>query len=119
MVLQGQRFERPQAFDALEYLKTSLATLPRKYSLDVLLKTDLATAQREMFSEFGVLEAETHGVRLRSRVDDIDWAARELARLPIEFEVGAPEAMRRALRRLGRRLIGRSGRRGQCEVQAD
>jgi predicted DNA-binding transcriptional regulator YafY len=47
-------FERPKSFDALAYLKGSIARLPRAHGVEVLLATDLATAQRELFSAFGV-----------------------------------------------------------------
>jgi predicted DNA-binding transcriptional regulator YafY len=99
------QFERPKSFDALAYLKGSIARLPRAHSVEVFLATDLATAQRELFSAFGVLECVDGGVLLRSQADDLDWFSRELARLPFDFKVRSPAALRHAVARSGRRLI--------------
>lgn len=57
-----------------------------------------------MFDAIGLLEAVDGGVRLQAQADDLDWFARELARLPFDFEVRAPEALRGAMRALGTRL---------------
>jgi predicted DNA-binding transcriptional regulator YafY len=98
-------FQRPSAFDALEYLKQSIATLPRAHSVEVLLATDLATAQRELFSAFGVLEWVGDGVLLRSQADDLHWFARELSRMPFDFKVRSPTALGAAVVLAGRRLL--------------
>jgi predicted DNA-binding transcriptional regulator YafY len=99
------RFERPTGFDALQYLKQSIATLPRAHSVEVFLATDLATAQRELFSAFGVLEWVGDGVLLRSQADDLKWFARELSRLPFDFQVRSPTALSAAVASAGRRLV--------------
>ncbi len=99
------RFERPRDFDALDYLKQSVAMIARTHSIEVLLDTDLMTAQRELFSAFGVIEWTGNQVLLRSQADDLNWFARELARLPFDFSVIKPAALRRALAREGNRLI--------------
>jgi predicted DNA-binding transcriptional regulator YafY len=98
-------FQRPSAFDALEYLKQSIATLPRAHSVEVLLATDLATAQRELFSAFDVLEWVGDGVLLRSQADDLHWFARELSRMPFDFKVRSPTALGAAVVLAGRRLL--------------
>ncbi len=104
----AERFGRPEGFDVLEHLRGAVATLPRAHAVCVLLKTDLAAAQRAIVPAFGVLEwageSPEGGVLMRSQVDDLDWCARELARLPFAFEVRAPEALSAALRELARRL---------------
>ena len=92
-------------FDALEYLKQSVATLPRAYAREVLLATDLMTAQRELFSAFGVIEWTGQDVLLRSQADDLNWFARELARLPFDFKVVKPAALRRELEKESKRLV--------------
>jgi predicted DNA-binding transcriptional regulator YafY len=108
--LVAERFTRPEGFDALAHLVHSVATLPRTFSVEVLLKTDLQTAQRELFPAVGVLEWEGSGVLLRGEVDSLPWFARELARLPFEFEIREPKALRRALRIMARRLLARTAR---------
>jgi predicted DNA-binding transcriptional regulator YafY len=99
------RFDRPASFDALAYLKESIATLPRAHRIEVVLATDLAAAQREMVSGFGVLEWTGDGVLLRSQADDLDWFALQLARLPFDFRVRSPAALRVAVASMGRRLV--------------
>ena len=99
-----QSFGRPEHFDALAHLAFSLATLPRAHAIEVLLHTDLATARREVFDAIGLLQADDNGVRLLAQADDLDWFARELARLPFAFEVRAPDALREAVRALCTRL---------------
>jgi predicted DNA-binding transcriptional regulator YafY len=103
------RFLRPPGFDALAHLTFSLATLPRAFAVEVLLATDMDTARRELFPTAGVLEWTAAGVLLRSQVDDLDWFARELARLPCEIEVRQPPGLRAAVAAHARRLLRRAG----------
>src|SRR5688572_28960704 len=105
------RFERPADFDALDYLKKSIAMIPRAHSVEVLLDTDLATAQKELVASVGVLEWTGEGVLLRAQADDLNWIARELARLPFDFSVRAPSGLRTALLRAGQRLTRMAGSR--------
>ncbi len=97
-------FGRPEGFDVLAYLKTTLAELPRAHAVEVLLDTDLATARRSLFVEMGVPEAAARGVRLKVQADDLEWVARELARLPCGFRVVKPVALKRALAAHAQRL---------------
>jgi predicted DNA-binding transcriptional regulator YafY len=98
-------FGRPEEFDALDHLERSVATMPRAHAVDVLLYTDLDRARRATFDAFGVLTPEGEAVRLSAQTDDLDWFARELARLPFDFAVLSPPALRAALRRQGARLV--------------
>lgn len=98
------RFERPEKFDALDYLRQSIVRIPRAHAIEVLLDTDLATAQREVVWTLGLLEWTDKGVLLRAQVEDLNWCARELARLPFAFRVIAPAGLRAALGRMARRL---------------
>src|SRR6185369_16687987 len=41
-------FERPNQFDPLAYIMQAIATLPRKFAFELLLKTDIDTAQKEV-----------------------------------------------------------------------
>lgn len=90
-------FGRPEGFDILAHLVSSMATLSRTHAIEVLLHTDIATAQRETFDTIGVLEPAGDGTLLFAQADDLAWFARELSRLPFEFEIRQPEALRAAL----------------------
>jgi predicted DNA-binding transcriptional regulator YafY len=97
-------FVRPEGFDASEYLTRAMATLPRAIEVEVLLRTDLATAKRELHPTFGIPEPCDGGVMLKGSADELDWYARELARLPFRFEVRTPDALRQELANLAREL---------------
>ena len=90
-------FGRPKGFDVLAYLQTSIAQLPRAYAVEVLLKTDLATACRAVFAEMGTPAETPRGVLLKIQADELEWVARELSRLPFGFRILKPAALRRAL----------------------
>ena len=97
-------FTRPRDFNALEYLKMMLGTQPAAHPVEVLLETDLLSAQRALYYAAGDLESVGDGVVLRSQVDDLDWFARELARLPFDMRIREPVALREALGRHAGRL---------------
>ncbi|AKI98984.1 putative DNA-binding transcriptional regulator YafY [Archangium gephyra] len=103
-------FSRPEGFDALAHLTLSVATLPREFTVEVLLETDLAAARRQVFPAFGVLEEVAGGVLLRGQTDDLGWFARELARLPFSFEIHRPDALREELAARARRLLQQATR---------
>jgi len=52
----------------------------------------------------GVLECVDEGVLLRAQADNLDWIARELARLPFDFRVRSPSALRAEIVKIGKRL---------------
>ncbi len=106
---QPKSFGRPPGFDVLGHLARSIALLPRAHAVEVLLETDLADARRAVFVELGELTAAPRGVRLHAQADDLDWMARELARLPFAFRIVKPAALRRALAAHGRALVTRAG----------
>jgi len=98
------RFERPADFDALAYLRQSIATIPRAHAVEVLFETDLATAQKWLVPYVGVLECVDAGVLLRAQADNLHWIAHELARLPFEFRIRTPAALRAEIVKISRRL---------------
>ncbi|MFJ2987330.1 helix-turn-helix transcriptional regulator [Collimonas sp. NPDC087041] len=100
-----QTFTRPADFDALAYLALSVAAMPRAFAVEVLLKTDLKTAREQLFDAAGLFEQTADGVLLHNQSDDLDWFARELARLPFAFEIRHPPALRDALKACASRLL--------------
>ena len=93
-------FERPENFDASAYLERAMATLPRAIPVEVLLKTDMAAAQRELTPTLGLPEQVTEGILVHGSADELDWYARELMRLPFPFEVRSPVELKRMLAKL-------------------
>jgi predicted DNA-binding transcriptional regulator YafY len=102
-------FARPQGFDALDYLRRSMATMPRAHPVEVLLKTDLKTASSHFFDAIGVFEQTDDGVVLRCSTDHVDWFAAHLASMPFDFVVRSPDALRSSLAKLGERLLRMAG----------
>jgi predicted DNA-binding transcriptional regulator YafY len=98
-------FDRPEHFDAAAHILQAIATLPRQFTFEVLLRTDSLTAQHEICEMLGLLEPCEEGVLLRGTVDDMDWLALQLARLPFAFVVREPEPLRAALRRRAEALM--------------
>ena len=99
-----RRFVRPDGFDASEYLSRAMATLPRAIPTEVWVQTDTDCAKREMTPALGIVEPEGTGVVVKGSVDDLEWYARELMRLPFRFEVRAPYALHATVGRLAREL---------------
>jgi len=102
-------FGRPEGFDALAHLRHSIATMPRTHPVEVRFAADLATARRFLFEAIGVFEPDGDGTLLSAQTDHLDWFARELARLPFDFEIRRPAALRNALREHARRLARSAG----------
>jgi predicted DNA-binding transcriptional regulator YafY len=87
-------FERPEDFDPLAHMMQAVATLPRKHAFELLLKTDIVTAQKQVFDVLGVLEADKNGVLLRGSVEDLDWLARQISIFSFDFVVHEPEELK-------------------------
>lgn len=103
-------FVRPPDFDVARHLSQSIASIPRRHAVTVLLRTDLAGALHELHESIGLFEPCGAGVVLRSRVDDLAWFARLLVSLPFGFEVQGPAALRTALRRHAGRILESAAR---------
>lgn len=105
--LRDKPFTRPDNFDPGEYLSRALASVPRGVATELFLHTDIECARRELFNGLGVAEAADGGVVLKGYCDELDWYARELMRLPFDFEVRAPGELRACVGRIARALAER------------
>ena len=72
----------------------AVATLPRKYAFELLLKTDLNMAQNEVFEVLGILEIDKEGVVMRGSEEDLDWLARQISIFSFDFVVREPSELR-------------------------
>lgn len=104
VALRPASFARPAGFDALAYLRESVATMARAHAVEVLLKTDLKTASGHFFDAIGVFAQTDDGVLLRCHTDHVGWFASHLASLPFDFVVHAPDSLRSALAAVAERL---------------
>jgi predicted DNA-binding transcriptional regulator YafY len=98
-------FLAPFDFDAVRHLALGLATMPRTHGIVVRLKTTLALAQAELFDALGVFHPVGDAVMLYSQVDDLPWFARQLARVPFDFEVIEPPELVQTIQACAHRLL--------------
>lgn len=112
-------FTPPPGFDALRHMTVSFATIPRAYGVEVLLKTDLKSAQAALSRSIGILEQSDAGVLLSAQVDDLEWFARELARLPFVFEIRRPLELGQALTACAQRLMSCAGTAGPAPLPSE
>lgn len=99
-----EHFERPAGFDPLAYITQAIATLPRTYPFELTLKTDLETAQKEVFDVLGILEAEGGHITLRGSVDDLAWLARQIAMFSFEFVIQEPKELKDEVEKVAEKL---------------
>ncbi len=90
-------FKRPEGFDPLAHMMQVIATLPRKFAFELLLKTDINTAQKEVFDVLGILEPAQDGIIMRGSVEDLDWLARQISIFSFDFIVREPAELRAEL----------------------
>jgi predicted DNA-binding transcriptional regulator YafY len=98
------QFKRPDGFDPLAYVMQSIATMPRRFAFELLLKTDLDTAHREVFDVLGVLETVPEGVLLRGSVEDLDWLARQISIFSFDFLILDPAELKEELEKHSSKL---------------
>jgi predicted DNA-binding transcriptional regulator YafY len=97
-------FYRPDGFDPLAYLMQAIAIMPRKYAFELLLKTNIDTAHKEVFDVLGILETTEDGIILRGSVEDLDWLARQVSIFSFDFVVREPDELKDELRKHSARL---------------
>lgn len=109
--VRPERAVVPEGFDAADHVARSIATVPWGWEIEVVLETTLDEARRRIPRTVGDPEEIEGGVLLRARSDDLDAAARELARLGWSFTVRRPPELRASVRKLAARLQATSRRR--------
>ncbi|MEV6842435.1 YafY family protein [Actinoplanes sp. NPDC051411] len=97
-------FEVPAGFDPTAQVLAGLAAVPYAHQVSVVLRTDLASLRGRLPAGVGTLTEVPGGVRLETRAEHLDGAARMLAGLGLPLRVEQPEALRDELRALAARL---------------
>jgi predicted DNA-binding transcriptional regulator YafY len=98
--LCAETFEPPAEFDVQEHVERALATIPRTWSVEVLLETTMETVRRRVPPVAGTLEQTPSGVLLRCEADDLSRAAHFLAGLGCRFTILRPPELHDELARL-------------------
>lgn len=95
----------PDGFDAVAHVTTSLARVPWRWEVEVLLALPVDEAARRVPITLAELAEEDGGCVLRMRVGSLDWMATMLAGLGCGFEIRMPDELRASVRQLGERLL--------------
>jgi predicted DNA-binding transcriptional regulator YafY len=96
----------PDGFDAVAHVAHSLASVPWRFEVEVLLDLPLAATAARIPPTLAELVEAGAGAQtvLRMRVDSLDWMAGVLAGLGCDFTVVQPPELRRSVMALARRL---------------
>ena len=97
-------FDRPEHFDPLAHIMQAITSMPRKFAFELLLKTDIETAQKEVFDVLGILETSRDGVSMRGSVEDLDWLARQISIFSFDFVVLEPEELKTEIKKHSEKL---------------
>ena len=96
--------DAPEGFDAVAYVSTSLARVPWRWEVEVLLELPVDEAVRRVPATLAELVDEDGATVLRMRVDSLDWMATILAGLGCGFSIRRPDELRASVRELAERL---------------
>lgn len=97
-------FTPPDGFDALAFVRDSLANAPGAWRVEALLAVSADDARRLVAPHEGTLEPRADGVLVRFSVEDLPWAVRHLLGLGCRFLVLHPPELRSLLGVLARDL---------------
>jgi predicted DNA-binding transcriptional regulator YafY len=94
----------PEGFDAVGFVARSLAQVPWRWEVEVLLETTLDEALARIPPTLADLEATPYGILLHARAERLDGMAIMLASLGRRFTIRHPPELRDAVRDLAARL---------------
>ena len=104
-ICEGDWQAPPKGFDAVASVSRSLARVPWRWEVVVVLDLPLEEAARRVPATVAELvEAGEGRTQLRMRVGSLDWMAAVLARLGCHFEIHEPAELRDSVRELATRL---------------
>jgi predicted DNA-binding transcriptional regulator YafY len=105
---EGAFVPSPDGFDAVAHLTRSLASVPARWQIEVLLDMPVDEAVRRIPAALAELVDDPGGTLLRTRVNSLDWMATVLAGLGCSFTIGRPEELRASVRSLAKRLAAQA-----------
>jgi len=99
----------PPGFDAVAHVTRSLANVPWRWEVEVLLDLPVDEAARRVPATLAELVDDPAGTLLRMRVDSLDWMATVLAELGCGFTIQRPDELRTSVRDLAAHLASQVG----------
>ncbi|HWL34027.1 MAG TPA: YafY family protein [Gaiellaceae bacterium] len=94
----------PAGFDAVAHVTRSLARVPWKWEVEVVLDLPADEAARRIPATLAELVDDPAGTLLRMRVGSLDWMATVLAGLGCGFTIRRPDELRASVRELAAQL---------------
>jgi len=108
--LLDRAFTAPEDFDPVVHIAASLADVPYRWAVEVLLETTLIHAQARLPPALGSLRETADGVLFSTRVDHLDSAAQILAGLSWPFVIQSPPELIGAVHEHARHLAAMANR---------
>src|SRR5260221_5300085 len=105
----GQSFERPEKFDVLAHVISSIAMMPGTEQVEVLLETSVERARQVILPILGTLEESEQGVILRRAASQLEWIAHMLITLEFPVHVIKPVELRELLRQIAAKALRIAG----------
>ena len=103
-LIDGAWLPPPKGFDAVAHVSRSLANVPWRWEVVVLLDLSVDEAADRVPATVAELVEAEGGTLLRMRVGSLDWMAGVLARLGCRFTIHEPAELRDSVRALADRL---------------
>ena len=103
-LLEAPASPPPDGFDAVAHVSRSLARVPWRWEVEVLLHLPPEEAARRLPATLAELVEAGDETLLRMRVSSLDWMAGLLAGLDCRFTIRRPDELRASVRALARRL---------------
>jgi predicted DNA-binding transcriptional regulator YafY len=107
----GASVTPPEDFDAVSHMTRSLAAVPGRWHVEVVLDLPVDEAARRIPPTLAELADDAAGTLLRMRANSLDWVATVLAGLGAGFTIHKPDELRASVRALAARLEGEAGAR--------
>ena len=102
----AETFERPEDFDAVAYLRQSLASMSWGYEVEVLLPgASAADVRASIPAHVGTVEEVDGSTVFRTQTDDLRWTAVYLPMLRRPFVVLRPDELREELRSMANEML--------------
>jgi predicted DNA-binding transcriptional regulator YafY len=101
---EGAAVSPPEGFDVVAHVCSSLARVPWRWEVEVLLELPFEHAVHRLPATLAELTDQGEQTLVRMRVSSLDWTARKLAGLDCPFTIGRPDELRESVRELSSRL---------------
>lgn len=100
-----QSFEKPQNFDVVGFVMRSLANSPADWQVEIILHTDLQSAQERIPADLAIIEEHDDGLHMICRIQELGWLARFLAGLQFPITIINPPELREELKNHAEQLL--------------